>query len=238
MYADEVRKSDVIILAISMICFGFGIILVLLGILDPPGYQFWVVTAAVVMLGFSYRMWGKKGALSVVGFLLVAGLFYLGYLCVVSILGSIEETRKQLLSGAYDVELARMLFAGVVVGIQVVVLLVLLLKASDEKRTPFGLLKGYLVVVVIAGLAIAFAPFPWGTPYLVWGTGVTLTSLVRVTKVVGLTTNYFKPKGDGNRTIAVHDDGAISGSLSDLIWGHGVAFVIATASVVWFAWLW
>lgn len=238
VFGFTVRRSDLLALSLSMICTGVSIILVLVGILDPPGHEFWVVLTSVVALVISYRLWGKNGAFSVAAFFVVAGVFYAGYLFVTGVMDWADEVQQKLQKGDYEVQLTRIVFATFVVFIQVVVLSFFLAKASDQKSTPFGVLKSYLVVVMLAGLAIAFAPLPWGIPYLIWGGGVSLTSVVRVRKVVGLTTNYFKPKSDGNRTIAVHDRDAISGSLGDLIWGHGFAFIVASVSVIWFAWIW
>ena len=207
-------------------------ILVLIGILDPPGLVFSAIVSVLVVLVISYRLLGNNGVFGVVAILSACGVLYGAYLFVMSVLGWADETNRKFSNGEYDVQLIRIIFAVIVVFFQALFLAVMLAKASDEKRTPFGLLKGYLAVVMISGVAIALAPIPWGVPYLLWGGGVTFTSLFRVTKVVGLTTNYFKPKGDGNRTIAVHDDGAISGSLSDLIWGHMFAFIVATVCVI------
>lgn len=232
----NMSKRKVAALGGLMILTGISMILVLSGLVNPPPIWFWTVIAIATLLFESYSRWQAKGV--VISFLIVAtgGSLYACYLLVMALVEWLGKTNQQFTDSIYGWHIIRIYVAIAIAAFQMILLIFLLSRSSQEKRTPYGLLKTYMVEVVVAACAMALTPMPWGFPYIVWAFGVTFTSVVRVSKVVRMTTSYYKPKADGNRTLAVHDDGAISGSLDDLMWGYNFAFVVATLSVIWFVW--
>ena len=180
--------------------FGPVLVSVVIALIPLWGFDSWRIASLLVFIGAA-----------------IGGVLGIGVFCI----GLVSDAWNGMQStGGADMMQYRLAISAVAVLIQLSTLTVKLAAASHEKRTPLGLLGGIFLWILGAGVVLAVAPVEWAFPLIYWAGWVILTTFVKIAGVVVMTTNFFKPKSDGNAVRTVHDDAAITGNIGAYEWGH------------------